>query len=784
MARHTPVVTPEQFSNFGDLLKFLRRRAGLTQRELALTVGYSESQISRLEKNMRAPDGTSLAARFIPALDLDAAPEWATRMLELGNASYAVMLPQEHAPAPVTPNNLPIPLTSFVGRQKELAEIRRWLTEENTNPTRLITLTGHGGCGKTRLALETVRALLDVFPDGVWFIELATLTDGALVSKAVATVLGIQLETAHSNGAQLPRALGDKRMLLVLDNCEHLIEATARVAQDLLESCPNLRILATSREMLGAEGEHSYLVRSLSTPDTREMDSLAEAMQFEAVRLFVERAAAVSPDFVITEENAPAVAQICRQLDGIPLAIELAAARLRMMPVEQIEARLDNAFRLLSGGARTALPRHQTLQALMDWSYDLLTVSEQVLLRRLAVFAGGWTLEAAESICTDNGIGKADVMELLARLIDKSLVLVVPQEQGHPARYRLLETMRQYAMVRLAASGEAEEVRRKHAEYYFVLAAAGAPQAPATLTEGAWLSVIQQEQDNLQAALTWSLTTAEQQGPDERTTRGGAIWTSAWALNRLGWLAREKGDLSTARLRLEKSLEVYRSIGDPLGIAWSAITLGEVFVMQHEPELAVAVLEEGLALAREQGDAHAIGWGLNHLGHVAQLKGDTMQAETLHGESLEVFQTRHYKAGVAWAHQALGETALTRGDAASARQEFAAVMKRSGVLKDMLGVSWVCNGLGGIAALEGDARNAVWFWSAGAALRESFDLRVPPASRATFERLAAQVLAELGETEYEQIWNSAQEAGTEEVIGKIQSFLGALRSLENYSNQK
>src|ERR671916_1683038 len=367
------------------------------------------------------------------------------------------------------PNNLPLELSSFVGREKEIVEVER-LLEHN----RLVTLTGSGGCGKTRLALAVAGELVEGFEDGVWVVELAPLADPILVSQAVASVLGVREQPGRSPTEALADHLESKKVLLLLDNCEHLVEACATLAEALLRSCPELRVLATSREALGITGEVAWPVPSLSLPDLRRLSDIEGLPRYESARLFVERATTAKPTFALTEQNATAVAQVCYRLDGIPLAIELAAARTKVLPVEEISGRLDDCFRLLAAGGRTAMPRHRTLHATMDWSHDLLPDEERALFRRLSVFAGGFTLEAAESVCAGEDLERGEVLELLSHLVDKSLG--VAREVSGEARYRLLETVRQYAREKLSESDEAELLRERHAGFYLALAEEAEPE--------------------------------------------------------------------------------------------------------------------------------------------------------------------------------------------------------------------------------------------------------------------------------------------------------------------
>jgi non-specific serine/threonine protein kinase len=778
-APQTPAVTPNQFTSFGELLRFLRRRAGFTQRELSIAVGYSESQISRLEQNQRAPDEATLAARFVPALQVEKEPEWAARLLELGAASHAEGKPDEPgavADAPSSPHNLPLQLTSFVGREKEMAEIKRLflgrddpvgrllflgrddpvgrlpadyppagfpLMTGDVPPerlySRLITLTGPGGTGKTRLALQAAADLLKSFPDGVWFVELAPLADPALIPQTVATVFGLKEEAGRPLLATLTHHLRDKKALLVVDNCEHLVQACAQFAEALLLACPKLYLLASSREMLGVPGERPFYVPSLSTPDVRTLPpvgapvGLVSALtHYEAVRLFVERAVAVAPSFTLTQANAPAVAQVCQRLDGIPLAIELAAARLRMLPVEQIAARLDDSFRLLTGGSRTALPRHQTLQALIDWSYDLLTQAEQVLLRRLAVFAGSWTLEAAEAVGADDGVVANDVFDLLGRLIDKSLVLA--EEQGGAARYRLLETIRQYALAKLAASGEADAVRRRHAEYFLALTEAGAPIL-AIQRRPAWFDQMELEHDNLRAALAWSqlapggaelglrltnvLSTfwyyhgywSEEQGWLESALAhpeaANYPYGQAQALLNLGQVLGIQGGYVDGQAHVTRSLKFFQELGDRPNSAWALHWLGWVARERGDATTARARLEECVALFRDIGDDSLICNSTNTLAEAMMMQGEIVLAKALLEENLALARKVGDVDTIGWALNHLGHVAQLQGEYEQAirlHEESLPLFRKVGLRNE--GTIWAHQSLGETALAQGDARRA------------------------------------------------------------------------------
>jgi predicted ATPase/transcriptional regulator with XRE-family HTH domain len=494
---------------FGALLRQYRLAAGLSQEELAERAGLSVQAVSYLENGRRqapyhhtvgllaralglaaaeaaalaaaVPRGRLAAGRTLPPAA--GAPEHAGAAVGAAGpqAIYQVVHPDLPADFPplaspvVHPGNLPLALTSFIGREEEQSEVRALL-----GAARLVTLTGAGGAGKTRLALAVARELLGDYPQGVWLVELAPLADPALVPQAVAQALGLREEAGQPILGTLLGHLKERHLLLVLDNCEHLVSACAELATALLRACPSVRILATSREGLGVAGERLYRVPSLAAPPLGHLPPPERLGGYAAVALFVARAQERRAGFTLSAQNAPAVAAVCAQLDGLPLAIELAAARVGSLPVEAIAGRLDDRFRLLTGGPRTALPRQQTLQAALDWSYDLLTEPEQRLLHRLVVFAGGWTLEAAEVMGAGDGVESWEVLDLLGGLVNKSLVLLdedadAPDRVG---RYRLLETVRQYGWERLGTSQEAARVRDRHLAYFLALAEEAAPQTP------------------------------------------------------------------------------------------------------------------------------------------------------------------------------------------------------------------------------------------------------------------------------------------------------------------
>jgi non-specific serine/threonine protein kinase len=691
-----PAVRPDNFITFGDLLKYLRRRAGLTQRELSIAVGYSESLLSRLEKNQRIPDQAALSARFVPALHLQHEPDWAGRLLALAVAARAGGVSRPDAlDATAAPNNLPLHLTSFVGREHEISEVWRLLSA-----ARLLTLTGSGGCGKSRLALQAATGLLGDFPGGVRLIQLAPLAHPALVPQTVAVTLGIREARERSFPAALAEHLHGQKVLLVLDNCEHLVVACAQLAEALLQACPHLRILATSREALGVPGEQAFRVPSLAAPDPAEALTAEALGQYEAVRLFVQRAAMALPGFRLTSDNAQAVAQVCRRLDGMPLAIELAAPRVKMLRVEEIADRLTDTFDLLAGGSRGALPRHQTLRATMDWSHHtLLSGPERALLRRLSVFAGGWGLKAAEEICGQalppqaggRGEGNLAVLDLLTLLVNKSLV-IVEREQGQEARYRLLETLRQYGSQKLVEAGEEDVVRERHYDWFLALAERAEPELRGGRDQAAWSRRLDIEHDNLRAGLRWSLAA----GQVEAGTRLAAALWAFWT---------DRGYFREGRGWLEAGLARREQLSKPV-VARVLRGIGRLAARQGNFDIAEAYAAESVALCRELGDQTELAPALRNLGAVVQERGDLERSETYFAEALGLYQKAGHKYGISEQLCDLGWCAVMRGDHARGvllLEEALALMQEIG---DSYGIGYTLFALGTSRCLQGEAEEA------------------------------------------------------------------------------
>ncbi len=721
---------------------------------------------------------------------------------------------------------MPIDLTTFVGRERELVELRQLAFT-----ARMLTLIGAGGIGKTRLAIQLAHELeREPNTANVSLIELASLLDGSLVAQAVATTLDIRERPDQPIAETIRDALRDTRLVLLLDNCEHLASTCAELAEDLLRNCPGLRIIATSRQPLGVIGETCWRVPPLGLPMSHRGSGSDEIGASESVRLFVERARLVLPAFTLTDHNAPAVAEICRRLDGIPLAIELAAARTSALGVEQIRQRLADRFRLLERPTARGDPRHRTLRATVAWSFDLLLPFEQVVFRRLAVFAGGWTLEAAEGVCADDQIAQAEVLNLLARLVDQSLVLVEGQETS--ARYGLLETLRQFAVEQLEGAGEASQVRDRHRDWYLGLAA----RADAQLNgprQGDWLGVLQREHDNIRAALRWCLDSdsieqalalavaccyfwqirGHQYRSEARrlleealaaadSVRASAI-ARARALYWAGTFAGEQFDVEAAIVHLESSLTVWQSLDNDRGIAEAQLGLASVYRDVAEYDRAEALLQDSLQRSRGLDDRLKAARVLRVLGNVAVRRGDGDRALRLLTESLEMLHAmgESHLAGHVWDH--LGEAerlrdqldraleAHTRGaellEAAGCEEGVntslylrARISQRRGQYaeatslagRSLRGYRQLGNRRDLPAALElvaeclgrGDADRAAQLFGAADALRETMRLPRPPSECASYDQGVASAREALGATIFEAVLMRGRALGSESAI--------------------
>jgi non-specific serine/threonine protein kinase len=804
-----------------DLAATLRRwrlGAGMTQEALAERSGLGLRSIQGLERGETRPRRETIR-RLTEALHLSAEQAGAFERSaqpgprrHLGASRESVGAQSGGGTRPRARHNLPVQLTSFVGRERELAELGERLTS-----TRLLTLTGTGGCGKTRLGLRVAAEAIDAYADGVWLVELAALADPGLVAHAVARALGVREVGGEPIRATLLAVLRPSRLLLVLDNCEHLLVACARLADATLRACPGVRILATSREALGIDGEVAWRVPSLAVAPPEAVPRPDRLLAYAAVRLFVERAGAAEPTFALTAENAPAVARICRRLDGIPLAIELAARRVVALSVGEIAARLDQRFRLLAHGSPAAPPRQQTLAATVDWSYHLLTPLEQALFDRLGVFAGGFDAEAAEAVCGTSAVTARgsveeasadgsraegiltrvpteDVLDLLTRLVEKSLVTAEVGPAGG-ARYRLLETLRQYARERLAARGELDAIADRHAAYYVGSAeeANRHLQGPDQLI---WLDRLERDHDNLRAALRRVIERADValamrlaaslsyfwyfrgHFSESRALRAAVLALPAGPehaplraelLQGIGMLALRQGDYPAARAYLDEGAGIARRVGDPRLLAPTLATLGFVARVQDDYAACRPALEEALTVARELGDTFHTAMALHHLGLLA-LEADRQvePAWALNEQSLALYRQigNRRMAGVVLGN--MGRVARARGDPAGARALLVETVRALREIGDLGPMPQMLYTLAAVEADEGRLGRAVRLQAAATTMEDAVGTRVWPANRRERDAWLGRARAALGEAGFARHWAEGQAMTTEQAVDDAQ----------------
>ena len=556
------------------------------------------------------------------------------------------------------PNNLPIQHTSFVGREQDIADVTELLAQH-----RLLTLVGSGGVGKTRLALHVGAEVLDRYPDGVWFVDLAPISDPELVSSVTGQALGMRQQQGQRVDEAIAQWLKRKKLLIIFDNCEHVLEPVAQLAESILAATPDVTILATSRQALNIAGEAAHQLPSLPVPADIASLTADEALRYGAILLFVERAKAADTRFTLADDTAPIIADICRRLDGIPLAIELAAARVKVLSIPNLAQRLNERFRILTGGSRTALPRQKTLSALIDWSYDLLTPQEQLLFARLGVFAGGFALDAATNICGGEGLDEIDILDLLASLTDKSLV--VADTSGEHERYRLLESTAAYALEKLTAAGEHEQLARCHAEYFRDQARAAA-ERHGTGSTLAWVAEAELELDNDRAALEWALT----RGND--AALGGAI------AGALGSLWRWAGLTVEGRYWISLALERVNDAEQPQIAArlWNVVSLLSSGQRAHD------AAQRAMGLYASVGDARGTARAQNNLALALQQMGRLDEAKMMNEQTLGAARASGDMVGVALCLNVRGEIARLRGDIRAAREFFAQALAANKALGD------------------------------------------------------------------------------------------------------
>ncbi len=786
------MLTTSAPSPFGDLLRHHRQAAGLTQQQLAERAGLSVHGIQKLERGATHPYRDT-AQRLIAALQLEA------RDKSSFEAAVAPVRRHGATPAAEPPlarrHNLPLSTTRLIGRETAIDEVVGRLAD-----TRLLTLTGVGGCGKTRLALEVGRSLIGDYRDGVWLVELGPVVDPALVAPRVAAVLGIRETAEQSLAGVLASALRDRQILLILDNCEHLLDACAHLIDGLLKACPDLKVLATSREPIGIDGEVAWRVPSLAVPEAASTETPQQLLLNAAVQLFIQRSTAAQPRFMLTARNASSVVQICRRLDGIPLALELAAARIDSLTAEQIARRLDQRFQLLTGGSRAVLPRQQTLSATLRWSYDLLGRAERRLFERLTVFSGGWSLEAAEAVCAGNGLNGDEILDLLAQLTRKSLVVADERADGGE-RYWMLETVRDYARQKLGerAAAEISALRDRHAAFYAVWIERQVPDprehcpAPGIRLAVRLLffwearGLYSEARRGLGALLELADPSARdsRRMPLDRAGRADAITPAerAAATFIVGSCALRQGDYEEARGRYDGCIEVWRKLGDDQALAAVLAERGLVAWQLGDPDEAIDYLEASRRLF-EQWDrgnpvsaAHAAN-ALRNLGMVARSRGDYAHAAAYFRESVTL--GRLFTAGggysVARGLCQLGRTVYLQGDVAQSKQLFDEaldVMRVERLAGHLLAdcLDWLAS----VADADGRPRAAATsFGAADAQWQASGGVRYAP-ERPAYEVELTRVKGKLAPDEFAAAWAEGRAMSREQAVdfGLLQTRLAS-----------
>jgi predicted ATPase/DNA-binding SARP family transcriptional activator len=685
-------------------------------------------------------------------------------------------------------SNIPVPLTSFIGREKELKEIARLLSS-----FRLVTLTGPGGVGKTRLAIQTAHNSINKFKDGVFWVGLVGLSDANLIPQEIAQSLNVREVSNMPLIEALKTYLKSKDILLVIDNCEHLIRACAQYAEQLLAACPKLKILATSIESLGLFNETTWQVPSLPLPEMQQL-SLKELQEFAGIELFVQRASTAKTNFALNDQNATSVAQICQRLDGIPLAIELAAARIKLLSIDEIASRLDDRFSLLTAGSRTAIPRHQTLRATIDWSYELLTEPERILLRRLSVFAGGFTLEAAEAVCSQ-GMKRSDILDLLGRLVDKSLVIVEEAAKINETRYRLLETIRQYALEKLTGVEEARAIRDQHLGFYLGLAEKSELHIFSS-ESAAWISRLDKELDNIRTAMDWSTNSGKAVSALQIAGSLVYYWwargllASEWhdrvqqalsrpegrertlarakALNGIGFIFWVDANPTDRRPELEEALSIGRDLGDRWNIATALRNLGLLENIQGNYQKARSSLEQGLGMWRDMGAEGKLGYAMSlaFLGDVALNCNEAQRARSLYDESVTVL--REPELGdinfLGYPIRRLGQLAWHEGDYKDAISLCKESLRLNHEAGDPRGVMCCVAGFAAIAVAQGKFERAAKLMAAVETQLSSIGIRLLFMDKIEYERNLTLLRTQLDQKIFHKFWAKGKTMSLDEAI--------------------
>jgi len=777
----------EQHS-FGYWLRLKRKALDLTREALADRVGCSVSLIRKLEGEERRPS-TQIAELLAEIFKIPTTERTAFLKFARGDWKSAPNSGDEEAPwrvsSPALPpqprSNVPATFTSLIGREKDIAAVQDYLTDPEI---RLVTLIGAPGIGKTRLSIASASKSLADFPDGVFFVALAPLDQPSLIPSATLQALGYIEKNNLSPEERLIEGIGNKRILLVLDNCEHLIDDVTPLASSLLSACPRLKILITSREALRIPGEWLYSVPALDVPKEYSIVDVETISEFPALALFAERARAARSDFSLNAENMRSVASICSQLDGLPLAIELIAARVKTLSIEQIAARLDARFAVLTGGSRIGHSRQQTLRATLDWSYELLTEAERKLFRQLSVFVGGFTLEAFESVALLDS--NQLLLDALSRLVDKSLLLVEQQDQP---RYRFLEPIRQYARDKLNETGASNLIQDRHLNYYLRIAEEAEPHLFGVGQQN-WKNRLELDHDNLRAALRWSLE-SDQAGAGLQMAvalawfwhnnghlREGSQWLEkmltsdhgvrgteqAKALCAASMISRDVGDYIRAKALADSSIEIYREIGNDRGVGLGLVELGATLRVEGNREQAIELLQKGLHLLQATGEMRGIAYARVLLGESWFRLGDNERAATQYEASLRLTQELGDKSLMAWSLGGLGDVARARHEYNRAIEMFKESLKLYQELGNKSDPPYTLEALGLAAAALGKSKHAARLWGAAASWREEINEPLPLTYQRDYAASMTQARTQLGEEVYASAWSEGYALSPEQAI--------------------
>ncbi|MBK8783110.1 MAG: tetratricopeptide repeat protein [Anaerolineales bacterium] len=782
------VPSPLSYSTFGELLRYLRERAHLSQRELASLVGYHFSYISYLEKNTRIVDEATLLGRFVPALGLENKPEWVARLLELAknkknDAPVVGSGADEISVSEINASFLPTSLTSMIGREYESARLRKLILDPDI---RLITIVGPPGVGKTCLALNVAGKVSTAFRHGVIFVDLTPIRSAEMLLPALALTLGTPESSKIPIEEAVKAALVKKSLLIVLDNFEQIVDAAPQLLP-LLGAAADIKMLVTSREALRLRGEQEFHLAPLPVPNQHEKNSFEQLQGIPSVSLFIERAQAVKPEFKLDEKNASHIAEICHRLDGLPLAIELAAVRIRTMSLVSMIEQFDRRFDWLTQGARDLPAWRQTLQGAIEWSYSLLSEKERSLFCRLSIFTGGWTLEAAEEVCSDNEIClRSEILNLLIQLIDKSLV--TPDIEGK--RYTLLETLREFASGKITGDVELERLQKQHCEYYLKFSQSAKPHILQGTDQFVWLNLVERERNNLRAALAWAVEKPERS--EVAMQFGMAIhifWLTRSYINEARyWLgqilaldsspsanradllrfasdyASSQGDYSNARLLEEEAMEISKALGDEAGIYYSLDGMAILAGMQGDYTRAAELLELVLVYRRRMGNMLLLTGTLNNLAIATSRLGNLERAKLIYAETIKINKEADNTKSLAHALNGLGEVHVQLKEYEIAVQFLRESLLIRHQLGELKGMTYSLNAIAMIMENLGDSLLAAKLEAAAAKIRSDLGVPIAPATLAENESFIKRLRVNLGNEMFEEAWAIGQAAPQEQIV--------------------